>query len=124
MFLVKWSESERGLLSLPTFFFFINISKRYWDATGTKKAVFSTAITSPDGDDLAKVQFVIVHLSDEDGCHRLVESRAVHVDCGPDWQHKANDASVNVVVLQEALEGDRQSGRAVETISNKQLKDS
>lgn len=66
----------------------------------------------PDGDDLPKVQFVIVHLGDEDGCHGLIERRTIHVDGGPDRQHEADDASVDMVVLKEALEGDRQSSRA------------
>lgn len=51
-------------------------------------------------------------MGDEDGCHGLVECGAVHVDGGPHRQHEADDASVDVVVLEEALEGDRQSGRA------------
>lgn len=51
-------------------------------------------------------------MGDEDGRHGLVERSAVHVDGGADRQHEADDASVDVVVLQEALEGDRQSGRA------------
>ena len=54
----------------------------------------------PDGDDLAEVQLVVVDLSDEDGGHRLVERRAVHVDGGADRQHEADDAAVDVVVLQ------------------------
>lgn len=61
---------------------------------------------------MPKVQLVIVHLGDEDGRHGLVERGAVHVDGGPDRQHEADDASVDMVVLKEALEGDRQSGRA------------
>lgn len=68
----------------------------------------------PYRDDLSKVKLVVVHLGDENGCHGLVERGAVHVDGGPDGQHKADDASVDVVVLEEALEGDRQSGRAAE----------
>lgn len=55
--------------------------------------------TLPDGDDLPKVELVIIHLGDEDGCHGLVESSAVHVDGGPDGQHEADDAPVDVVVL-------------------------
>lgn len=51
-------------------------------------------------------------MGDEDGGHSLVECGAVHVDCGADRQHEANDASVDVIVLEEALEGDRQSSRA------------
>ena len=62
---------------------------------------------SPDGDDLAKVKLVVVHLSDENGRHGLVERRAVHVNGGADGQHKADDPPVDVVVLQQALEGDR-----------------
>lgn len=53
-------------------------------------------------------------MGDKDGRHGLVERRAVHVDRGPDRQHEADDAPVDVVVLQEALEGDRQRGRTAE----------
>lgn len=51
-------------------------------------------------------------MGDEDGCHGLIERRTIHVDGGPDRQHEADDASVDMVVLKEALEGDRQSSRA------------
>lgn len=67
----------------------------------------------PDGDDLAEVQLVVVDLGNEDGGHRLVERRAVHVDGGADGQDEADDAPVDVVVLEQALERDRQGGRAV-----------
>lgn len=53
-------------------------------------------------------------MGDEDGRHGLVERGAVHVDGGADGQHEADDAPVDVVVLQEALEGDRQRGRTAE----------
>lgn len=66
----------------------------------------------PDGDDLAKVQLVIIDLCDEYCCHSLIESGAIHIDGGAHGQHKTDDAAVNVVVLQEALEGYRQCGRA------------
>lgn len=65
----------------------------------------------PDRDDLTKVELVVVYLGDENRSHGLVERCAVHVDGGADRQHEADDASVDVVVLKEALEGDRQSGR-------------
>lgn len=54
----------------------------------------------PDGDDLAKVQLVVVDLGDEDGSHSLIERSAVHVDGGTHGQHKASNAPVNVIVLQ------------------------
>lgn len=66
----------------------------------------------PNSDDLSKVKLIVIHLGDEDGCHGLVERRAVHVDGRSDGQHETDDASVDVVVLKEALEGDRQSSRA------------
>lgn len=79
-----------------------------------RQSDFNAASASPDGDDLPKVQLVIVHLGDEDGRHGLVERGAVHVDRGTDGQHEADDAPVDVVVLQQALEGDRQRGRTGE----------
>lgn len=66
----------------------------------------------PDCDDLSKVELIIIHLGNEDGRHGFVQCGAVHVNGGPHRKYKTDDASINVVVLQEALEGDRQSGRA------------
>lgn len=68
----------------------------------------------PDGDDLAKVQLIVVDLSDKYCSHGFVEGRAIHVDGSAHWQHEADDAAVDVVVLQQALKGDRQRGRAGE----------
>lgn len=53
----------------------------------------------PDGDDLAKVQLIIINLCNEYCSHGLVESGAIHVDGGAHGEHKANDAAVDVVVL-------------------------
>lgn len=78
------------------------------------EATSASDSASPDGDDLSKVQLVIVDLGNKDGRHGLIERGAVHVDRGPDRQHEADDAPVDVVVLQEALEGDRQCGRTAE----------
>lgn len=68
---------------------------------------------APDGDDLAKIQLIVVDLGDEDGCHSFVEGGAIHVDGSAHGEHKAGNAPVDVVVFQQALEGDGQSGRAV-----------
>lgn len=65
---------------------------------------------SPDGDDLAEVQLIVVDLGDEDGSHGLVECGAIHVDGGAHGQHEAGNAPVDVVVLQQALKGDGQCG--------------
>ena len=70
--------------------------------------------TSPDGDQLAEVQLVVVDLRNKDGRHGLVQRRAVHVDGGAHWQHEAGDLPVHVTVLQQALHGDRQGGRAAD----------
>lgn len=68
----------------------------------------------PDGDQLTKVQLVVVDLSDEDGRHGLVERRAVHVDGGTHGQDEAGDLPFHVAVLQQTLHGDGQRGRAGE----------
>lgn len=60
----------------------------------------------PNGDQLAKVQVVLVDLGDEDSRHCLVQGRAVHVDGGPHGQHEACDLPVHAAVLQETLHGD------------------
>lgn len=64
------------------------------------------SLALPDGDDLPAVQRDVIHLGDEDGCHRLVQRRAVHVDGGADGQHKAGHALVDLQVLLQAAEGD------------------
>lgn len=51
-------------------------------------------------------------MCDEYGGHGFVEGGAIHVDGGAHGQHEADDAAVDVVVLQQALEGDRQRGGA------------
>lgn len=66
--------------------------------------------STPDGDDLAEVQLIVVDLGNEDGSHSLVERGAIHVDRGAHGQHKAGNAPVDVVVLQQALKGDGQCG--------------
>ena len=65
---------------------------------------------TPDGDNLAKVQLIVVDLGNEDGSHGLVECGAIHVDGGTHGQHEAGNAPVDVVVLQQALKGDGQCG--------------
>lgn len=53
---------------------------------------------------------MVVDLRDEDGGHSFIECSAIHVDGSTHRQHEACNASVNVVVLQQTLEGDRQRG--------------
>lgn len=64
----------------------------------------------PDSDDLAEVQLIVVDLGNEDGSHSLIERSAIHVDGGAHGQHEAGNAPVDVVVFQQALEGDGQCG--------------
>jgi len=64
----------------------------------------------PDGEDLSEVEVHVVDLGDEDGRHRLVERRAVHVDGGAHGQHEARHPLVHSVVLLQAAEGDGQRG--------------
>lgn len=62
----------------------------------------------PYGDQLSKVQLVLVDLGDEDSRHSLVQSRAVHVDGGTHGEHEASDLTVHVTVLQQTLHSDGQ----------------
>lgn len=64
----------------------------------------------PYSDNLPKVQLVVVHLRNEDSSDRFIESCPIHVDGGSHRQHKPRDPPVHVVVLQQALESDRQCG--------------
>lgn len=53
----------------------------------------------PDGDNLAKVQLIMINLCYEDGRHGLIQGSAVHVDSSAHWQHKPYDAPVDVIIL-------------------------
>jgi len=64
----------------------------------------------PYSDNLPKVQLIVVYLRNKDGSHRLVERRPIHVDGGSHRQHKPRNPPVHVVILQQALESDRQCG--------------
>lgn len=66
----------------------------------------------PDSNNLAHIERIVIQLSDEDGCHCLIERCAIHVDSGAHWENKAGDPFINVVVLLSASKGDRQRGRA------------
>ena len=70
----------------------------------------------PDGDQLSKVQLIVIDLSNKDGRHCLVQRRAVHVDGGAHREDEAGDLSVNVAVFQQTLHGDGQCGRAEMTL--------
>lgn len=39
-------------------------------------------VSLPDGENLTKVKIHVIHLSDKDGSHSLVEGGAIHVDGG------------------------------------------
>lgn len=69
---------------------------------------------SPNCDQLAKVQVILVDLSDKDGRHCLIQGCTIHIDGGPYWQHEASNLPVHTTVLQETLHGDGQCGRAAE----------
>lgn len=66
------------------------------------------ATFSPDSNDLAPVEIDPVHLRDEDGGDGLIKRRAVHVDCGTDWEDETRYSLVDAQVLLQASEGDRQ----------------
>lgn len=66
----------------------------------------------PDSDNLAHIQMVVIQLGDEDGCHRLIQCRPIHVDGGPHREDEAGDPLVDAIVLLGTSEGDRQGGRA------------
>ena len=66
----------------------------------------------PDGDQLSKVQLVVINLSNKDGRHSLVKRRAVHVNGGSNREDKASNLPVNVAVFQQAFHGDGKRGRA------------
>lgn len=68
----------------------------------------------PDGENLAKVKVHVIDLSDENSCHSLVESGAIHVDGGPDRQDEACHTFIHTVVLLQTAEGDGQGGRTAQ----------
>lgn len=63
---------------------------------------------APDGDNLPPVEVDGVHLRDEDGRHRLVERRAVHVDGGAHGQDESRHPLVDAQVVLQATERDGQ----------------
>lgn len=65
----------------------------------------------PNGDQLAKVQLIIVDLGDKDGRHGLVKSCSVHVNGGAHRQHETRYLPIHIAVLQQALHSNGQSGR-------------
>lgn len=67
-------------------------------------------IVLPDGDDLPKIHFHVVHLGNEEGCQRLIQSGSIHVDGGPHRQHETRDSLVNLVVLLQTFKGDGEGG--------------
>ena len=69
----------------------------------------------PDGDDLADAKANAIHLGDEDSGDRFVEGGAVHVDRRPDGDDETRHPRVDLVVLLETAEGDRQRHRAIYT---------
>lgn len=66
----------------------------------------------PDGDQLAKVQLIVINLSNENSRHRLVKRCAVHIDGGAHREDESGDLPVNIAVFQQTLHGDGQRGRA------------
>ena len=64
-----------------------------------------------DGDDLPDTELHAAHLRYENGRHRLVQGRPVHIDGGPDGQHEARNPRINAVFLLEQVDGDGQRSR-------------
>lgn len=99
-----------------------SVSPMHTDWFYTDKVKVTVCLILPDGDQLAKVQLVVINLSNKDGCHCLIESCAIHVDSGTHWENKTSDLPVHMTVFQQTLHGDRQCGRAVDRWhSNKRL---
>lgn len=53
----------------------------------------------PDGENLSKVEVIIIDLSDKDGSEGFVKSCAIHVYGGTDREHKAGHPLVHLVVF-------------------------
>lgn len=66
----------------------------------------------PDDENLAKVKFHVIDLSNKDGRHGFVESGAIHVDGGAHRQDKARDLFIHTDVLLQTVESDGEGGRA------------
>lgn len=62
----------------------------------------------PDSDDLSAVQADVIHLCDKDGCHGLIQGRAVHINGGTYGQHEASYTLIDLQILLQTAEGDRQ----------------
>lgn len=64
----------------------------------------------PYSNNLPKVQLIVVYLCNEDGSHCLVQCCPIHVDGGSHRQHEPRNPPVHMVILQQALESNRQCG--------------
>lgn len=64
---------------------------------------------SPDCNNLAPIKRNAIHLSNEDGCHGLVQCSPIHVDGGTHWEHETRHSLVDAQVLLQASKRDRQS---------------
>lgn len=53
----------------------------------------------PDGENLSKVEVIIIDLSDKDGSEGFVESCAIHVYGGANREHEASHPLVHLVVF-------------------------
>lgn len=65
-----------------------------------------------DGNDLNKVERIVVQLSDENSSHTLEESSSVHVDRSSNGQDKAADVLRYAVIFLHTFHHQRQGGRA------------
>lgn len=59
--------------------------------------------TSPDSDELSKIELVLIDLCDEDGSHCLVQRSAIHIDSCTDGKHESSYFPIHVAVFQQTL---------------------
>ena len=80
-----------------------------------KQTVTKETKNLPDGNNLAEVHDHVVHLGNEEGRHRLVQGGSVHVYGGAHWYNETANPGVNVVVVFQAMQGDRHRRRTIGT---------
>lgn len=66
----------------------------------------------PDGNNVAHVKRIVIHLGDEDGGDGLIERCAIHVNSCTNWEDKSSNSLIDAIVLLSTSERDRQRGRA------------
>lgn len=63
----------------------------------------SACLQVPDGDQLSKIQFILIDLGNENSSNCFIQRCSVHVNSGSHWQNKPGNLPVHSAVLQQTF---------------------